>query len=96
MLIQYLGFELKPRRDYAHRVVRPKSEDREFVLTISNQAFVEKQVPYQDAGAICYQKLQRDLLGETSEYPLGCHFTVSDEDLDVYREKYRRAKKHRN
>ncbi len=96
-LIQYVGFELKPRgRNYAYRVVAPKSEDREFVLTISNQAFVEKQVPYQDAAAICYQKLQRALLAETAEQPVKHHVIISDEDLDQYREKYRPAKKRRS
>jgi hypothetical protein len=97
MLIQYIGFQLKPRgRDYAYRVVAPQSEDREFVLTISNQAFVDKHVPYQDAAAICYQKLQRALLAETAEEPLGRHFTISDQELDDYREKYRPAKKRKN
>ncbi len=94
MLIQYLGFELKPRgRDYSYRVVDSMSESREFTLTISNQAFAEKRVPYQDAAAVCYQKLQRELLAETDEQPLRRHFTISDQELDDYREKYRPAKK---
>ncbi len=94
MLIQYLGFELKPRgRDYSYRVVDSLSESREFTLTISNQAFSEKRVPYQDAAAVCYQKLQRELLAETAEQPLRRHFTISDRELDAYREKYRPAKK---
>ncbi len=94
MLIQYIGFQLKPRgRDYSYRVVDSKSETREFTLTISNQAFVEKHVPYQDAAAICYQKLQRELLTETAEQPLRRHFTISDRELDDYREKHRPAKK---
>ncbi len=94
MLIQYLGFELKPRgRDYSYRVVDSISEFREFTLTISNQAFAEKRVPYQDAAAVCYQKLQRELLAETDEQPLRRHFTISDQELDDYREKYRPAKK---
>ncbi len=94
LLIQYIGFELRPRgRDYLYRVVAAKSEAREFTLTISNQAFVERQVPYQDAAAICYQKLQRELATETAEQPLRRHFTISDQDLEEYREKYRPARK---
>ncbi len=92
--IQYVGFELKPRgRDYSYRVVSAKSEARKFTLTISNQAFTEGQVCYQDAAAICYQKLQRELLAEKPEQPLRRHFTVSDQELDDYRQKYRPLKR---
>jgi hypothetical protein len=94
MVIQYIGFQLRPRgRDYSYRVVDPKSENREFVLTISNQAFLERHVPYQDAAALCYQKLQKELAGESAQHPLQRHFTISDQELDEYREKYRPAKK---
>ena len=94
MVIQYIGFQLKPRgRDYSYRVVDSKKETREFTLTISNQAFVEKHVPYQDAASLCYQKLQRELAAENAERPLHHHFTVSDQELDEYREKYRPAKR---
>ena len=48
--IQYLGFRLKTNgRDYTYRVINPKDGDREFTLTISNRAFSEHHVPYQDA-----------------------------------------------
>jgi hypothetical protein len=94
MLIQYVGFQLKPRgRDYSYRVVDMKSEPREFTFTISNQAFVEKRVPYQDAASLCYQKLQKELLTETAGQPIRRHFTVSDQELDDYRQKYRPARK---
>jgi hypothetical protein len=94
MVIQYIGFQLRPRgRDYSYRVVDPKSENREFILSISNQAFVERHVPYQDAAALCYQKLQKELAAESVEHPLQRHFTISDQELDEYREKYRPAKK---
>jgi hypothetical protein len=94
IVIQYTGFQLKPRgREYSYRVVDPKTETREFTLTISNQAFVERHVPYQDAAAICYQKLQKELAAENPEQPLRRHFTVSDQELDAYREKYRPVKR---
>jgi hypothetical protein len=90
MLIQYIGFQPKPRgREYSYRVVDSKTDPREFTLTISNQAFSEHHVLYQDAAAICYQKLQRELATESPEQPLRRHFTVSDQELDAYREKYR-------
>jgi hypothetical protein len=93
-LIQYTGFQLKPRgRDYSYRVVGLKSEDREFTLTISNRAFEERHFPYQDGAALCYQKLQKELLAETAELPLQHHLTISDRDLDEYLAKYRPARK---
>lgn len=95
MTIQYLGFELKSRgRDYRYRVVDPKSETREFTLTILNQAFASRQVPYQDAADLCYQKLRRDLATETAENPIPRHHTVSSVELDLYRERHRPSRRH--
>ncbi len=93
-VIQYVGFQLKPRgRDYTYRVVDSKSEPREFILTISNQGFTDHRVPFQDAAGLCYQKLQKELAAETPENPLQRHFTVSDQELDAFREVNRPAKK---
>jgi hypothetical protein len=95
MVIQYLGFHLKPRgRDYSYRVVGPKLEIREFILTISNQAFVDRQVPYQDAADLCYQKLRKELAAENAENPLPRHHTVSNQELDEYRARHRPARRH--
>ena len=93
-VIQYTGFQLKPRgRDYSYRVVGVKSEDREFTLTILKRAFEERHFPYQDGAALCYQKLQRELLAETADVPLQHHLTISDRDLDEYLAKYRPTRK---
>jgi hypothetical protein len=92
--IQYLGFRAKPRgRDYLYRVTGAKTEEREFTFTISNQAFAERRVPYQDAADLCYQKLQKALGVETAERPLPLHSTLSDQELDEYREKHRPVKR---
>ncbi len=85
---------MKPRgRDYAYRVLNTKAEAREFTFTIPNQAFLDKHIPYQDAAALCYNKLERELLAETAEAPLRRHSTITDQELDAYREKYRPARK---
>jgi hypothetical protein len=94
MLIRYIGFKLQPRgRDYSYQVLAPQAETRDFVLTISNRAFLDRQVPYQDGADICYQKLQRELGAETLQSPLKRHLTISDQELDAYREKYRPVKR---
>lgn len=94
MQIQYLGFQPKARgRDYAYLVIDRKSEKREFTFSISNQPLTERRVRYQDAPGICYQKLQKVLELETAEHSLPGHSTVSDQELDDYREKHGPAKR---
>jgi hypothetical protein len=94
MQIQYMGFQLKAHgRDYTYRVVNNQAEDREFVFSISNRAFAESQLPYQDAAALCYQKLQKALDLETDDKPVPRRTTLSDQELDLYRESRRPARK---
>jgi len=94
MQIQYVGFQLKAHgRDYAYKVVTKQAEDREFIFTISNRAFAEKQLPFQDAAALCYQKLQKAMDSETAEKPFPHRTTLSDQELDVYRESRRPTRK---
>jgi len=94
MQIQYLGFQLKAHgRDYTYRVIDKQAEDREFVFTISNRAFAEKHLPFQDAAGLCYQKLQNALGLETADRPLPRRSTLSDQELDAYREAHRSGRK---
>lgn len=94
MQIQYVGFQLKAHgRDYTYKVIDKQAEDREFIFTISNRAFSEKQLPFQDAAALCYQKLQKALDVETVENPLPRRSTLSDQELETYRESRRTARK---
>jgi len=74
-------------------VLNPKDGDREFTLSISNRAFVEHHVPYQDAAGICYQKLQKALGLETPEEPLPSRAALSDQELDAYLEQHRPARR---
>lgn len=90
MSIQYAGFQVQPHgRDYLYYVLNPPAPSRHFILTISHQAFAERQFLYQDAADLCYQRLQRALLAETGERPLWSHCTVSDQELDAYRDTHR-------
>jgi len=94
MQIQYVGFQLKAHgRDYTYRVIDKQAADREFVFTISNRAFFEKQFPFQDAAALCYQKLQKALPLETADKPLPKRTTLSGQDLEDYRESHRSGRK---
>jgi hypothetical protein len=94
VMIQYTGFQLKPRgRDYCYRVVDPRSAAREFTLTIPKRAFEDRHFPYQDGADLCYQKLQRELVTETVDLPVQRHLTVSDQELDDYLASHRPARK---
>jgi hypothetical protein len=94
MQIQYVGFQLKAHgRDYTYRVIDKQAEDREFVFSISNRAFADNQLPFQEAAALCYQKLQKALPLETADKPLPRRTTLSDQDLEAYRESRRPARK---
>ena len=93
--IQYAGFQVQPYgREYSYYVLNPPAASRHFLLTISHQAFAERQILYQDAADLCYQKLQRDLVAETGEQPLPPHCVVSDQELDAYRDTHRPTKHH--
>ena len=94
MSIHYAGFRVQPYgRDYSYYVLNPPAASRHFVLTISHRAFAERQILYQDAADLCYQKLQRALLAETEERPLWPHCVVSDQELDAYRDTHRPTRK---
>ncbi len=94
MQIQYVGFQLKAHgRDYTYKVINKQDEDREFTFTISNRAFADTQLPFQEAAALCYQKLQKALDVETAEKPFPRRTTLSDQELDSYRESRRPARK---
>jgi hypothetical protein len=92
MQIQYVGFQLKAHgRDYTYRVIDKEAEDREFVFSISNRAFADNQLPFQEAAGLCYQKLQKAL--EADEKPLPRRNTLSDQDLEAYRLSRRTGRK---
>src|ERR1044071_5834222 len=92
--IYYAGFQVQPHgRDYSYYVLDPPAVSRPFILTISHQAFAERQILYQDAAHLCYPILQRALLAETGERPLWPHRIVSDQELDAYRATHRPARK---
>ncbi len=95
MQIQYLGFEPKASgRAYGYRVIGANCEPREFVFSIPTQSFMEGRIRYQEAASVCYQKLERALEEETPERPVPRHATVSDRELDDYRETHTPTKRH--
>ena len=89
MQIQYVGFQSNARsKDYRYLVTDRKAEPREFVFSISLRALAEGRISYQDVARMCDEKLQESLSQETVERPLPLDASVSDQDLDDYRERH--------
>ena len=95
MNIQYLGFEqdLKCRR-YAFRVIETLKQDREFHLSVENQAVVACKFKFQDIPDLCFSKLKRDLASENGEL-LPLRSSVSVTELNQYIADHYPSKKKR-
>jgi hypothetical protein len=83
-IVQYRGFEVKPLvREYTFNV-RESGSEREFTLSIENQAFVAHEVSYQDAPAICSLRLNAELLAHAN-HPPESEFAITSAELETFR-----------
>lgn len=88
VLVQFVGFEAKASvREYTFTVRESETEPRVFTLTISNQAFNERRVRYQDAPDVCSVKLRHELAAYANDPPCK-NFLITDADLDDYRSSH--------
>jgi hypothetical protein len=84
ILVQYVGFRTNgPSREYTFNV-RGDGADREFTLNIPNEAFVSHRARYQDAPAICAERLQAELAA-SENHPLETTYVITSAELDTYR-----------
>lgn len=85
---EYIGFTVsETARLYRLRVSHPDGKSRDFVLSISNAAFLNHRVRYQDAPGICFLKLERELEAHGDE-KTASRMRVTDADLAEYRETH--------
>jgi len=85
LIVQFVGFQSKPQfREYTFTVKEREEEPREYIITITNEAFDSRRVRYQDAPDVCSHKLRRELAG-AENHPLESHFLLSNQELDEYR-----------
>jgi hypothetical protein len=88
ILVQFVRFEAKALvREYTFNVREPEVEPRVFTLTISNQAFNERRVRYQDAPDVCSVKLRHELAAYANDPPWK-NFLITDADLEDYRSRH--------
>jgi hypothetical protein len=85
LIVQFVGFQSKPQsREYTFTVKEREEEPREYIITITNEAFDSRRVRYQDAPDVCSHKLHRELAG-AENHPAESHFLLSNQELDEYR-----------
>ncbi len=83
-MVQYVGFQAKAlSREYTFQV-RESGEDRKFTLNIANEAFVSHRARYQDAPAICSERLQAELAAHAN-HPSETKYEITTAELDTYR-----------
>src|ERR1043165_4847236 len=83
--LQYVGFEAKGEgRQYTFAVREPAKECINYTLSICDEAFTSHRVRYQDAAEICAIRLRREL-GSDPQASLATSFSITDDDLAVYR-----------
>jgi hypothetical protein len=86
-IIQYVGFKVTHLvREYTFSV-REAAGVREFILNITNAAFVSRRARYQDAPAICALRLSAELAAH-SNHPQESHFAITASELDSYRQSH--------
>jgi hypothetical protein len=84
ILVQYVGFRTNGlSREYTFNV-RGDGEDREFTLNIANEAFVSHRARYQDAPAICAERLQAELAAHEN-HPSETQYVITSAELETYR-----------
>jgi hypothetical protein len=85
VIVQYRGFEVKLLvREYTFNV-REAGSEREFTLSIENEAFVSHRARYQDAPSICSQRLNAELSAHANHPPESV-FAITSAELDTFRE----------
>jgi hypothetical protein len=84
---EYIGFTVNDTsRLYRLRVKQASGEEQVYTLTISNRAFLEQRVCYQDAPLICFLRLERELLACDGNSSPASHLRITDGELADYRE----------
>ncbi len=91
--LRYIGVIPQSRyREYGFHIGDKETGDRIVVLTIDNGIFLRRELMYQEAPDLCYQKLLTDLRSETAETRIPAHAPVSTSDIAVYRDGHPNTK----
>ena len=85
--LKFLG--VIPQAGYTEYGFRIEAEDKSFrlvVLTIEDAFFQKKELMFQEAPDLCYQKILMDLDKETTDSPIPSRMPVTALDIAQYRD----------
>jgi hypothetical protein len=86
IIVKYMGFKpMSLTREYTFHVSEDGA-DREFRLNIANDAFVSHRARYQDAPAICSERLQAELAAHEN-HPAITEYEITAAELQIYMER---------
>lgn len=92
--VEYLGFRTTAAsREYMLRC-RMGADRREYTVGIAHEAFASGRARYQDGPAICYEKLERELLA--ADPSQASHFEISEDDLLAFQKAHASPQKRRH
>ncbi len=74
-------------------MIDPPRETREFTVKVQAEASREDALKFQDGPAICFERLQRELDGETQESRAEAHLGIGAQDIQEYRAHHYPRKK---
>jgi hypothetical protein len=87
--LRYLGvFPQIGHREYGFRIEDKDKNIRHVTLTIDDALFLKKQLMFQEAPDLCYQKVLMDLTTETVDRPIRSRVSVTPEDIAHYRDSH--------
>ncbi len=85
--LRYLGvIPQTGRRDYGFRIEDEDKQVRVVVLEIETGVFERKELMFQEAPDLCFQKVLADLEMETADSRIDEHVSVTATDISHYRE----------
>jgi hypothetical protein len=94
MIVQYTGYQPETNhRTYTFQVREDAANIRTFILSVKTQALSDCKFKDQDIPDLCYAKMKRDLESETEAQPLPLLVTISDLELQKYKDEHYPAKK---
>jgi hypothetical protein len=86
--IEYVGFKATAGgREYTLHA-RSAESGRDYRVSIPNGLFVSGRAKFQEGPELAYQKLQREMAAQDAE-PAKDSFTITDAELDAFREAHR-------
>ncbi len=79
-------------REYGFHIEDKEIGDRIVILTIEDGIFLRRELMFQEAPDLCYQKLLTDLRSETGGARIPAHVSVSTSDIVQYRDGHPNTK----